>query len=178
MESKTRLQLFYAEMESPLGPFTLFASEKGLCSVEFGKAEQAMMKMKLNKQFLKYEFIHDDEKLSEAMKQLREYFYGTRTSFQLPLDLRGTPFQLKVWNELQRVHYGETVSYKRLAELIGKPKAVRAVGGANNQNPIPIIIPCHRVIGSNGALVGYGGGIDKKEFLLNLEKQLLNEYTS
>ncbi|MFA8440048.1 methylated-DNA--[protein]-cysteine S-methyltransferase [Pueribacillus sp. YX66] len=178
MESKTRLQLFYTEMESPLGPLTLFASEKGLCSIEFGKVEQAMLKMKMNKHFLKHEFTHNDEKLSDAMKQLKEYFYGRRTSFQLPLDLRGTPFQLKVWNELQHVHYGETMSYKRVAELIGKPKAVRAVGGANNQNPIPIIIPCHRVIGSNGALVGYGGGIEKKEFLLNFEKQFLNEYSS
>ncbi len=178
MESKVKLHLAYAEMESPLGPLTLFATEEGLCSLEYSEAEQAIMKMKLNKHFFKHECERDEERLSEPIKQLNEYFYGTRTSFQLPLDLRGTPFQLKVWQVLQTIQYGETMSYKQVAERIGMPKAVRAVGGANNQNPIPIIIPCHRVIGSNGALVGYGGGLDKKAHLLALEKQMEKKHTS
>lgn len=178
MESKTRLQLYYSEMESPLGSLTLFASDEGLCSLEYEQAEQAIMKMKMNKHFTKYTFLRAEERLLEATKQLREYFYGKRTSFQLPLDLRGTPFQLKVWHVLKNIRYGETMSYKQVAERLGKPKAVRAVGGANNQNPIPIIIPCHRVVGSNGALVGYAGGLDKKEYLLQLEKQSLKKHTS
>lgn len=178
MESNLRQQVYYAEMESPIGPLTLFSSHKGICSIHFGSQEQTIMKVKLNKYFLKHDFIQDDTKLSEAIHQLQQYFFGTRTTFQLPLDLRGTPFQLKVWNALQHIGYGETATYKRIAELIGNPKAVRAVGGANNQNPVSIVIPCHRVIGSNGALVGYGGGLDKKEYLLNLEKNLVNQLTS
>ncbi len=178
MESKTKEILYYSEMESPLGPLTLFLSAIGLCSLQFGPIDHAIIKTKMNKHFLKDKFILDDSKLDDVKKQLVEYFRGTRKAFQLPLDLRGTPFQLKVWKQLQAIHYGETMSYKEVAEAIGIPKAVRAVGGANNQNPIPIIIPCHRVIGSNGALVGYGGGLERKEHLLNLEKGTVNYLSS
>lgn len=178
MESNRKLQLYYDEMESPLGPLTLFASAYGLCSLQFGSSEEAIVKMKRNRHFVKCEFEYRPEIVHEAIQQLKQYFNGTRTSFQLPLDLRGTPFQLKVWEELQQIPYGRTVSYKKIAELIGRPKAVRAIGGANNQNPLPIIVPCHRVVGSNGALVGYGGGLDKKEYLLNLESKLLKKHTS
>lgn len=178
MESNRKLQLYYGEMESPIGPLTLFASECGLCSLQFAASEEAIVKMKRNHHFAKCEFEYRPEAVQEAIQQLKQYFEGMRTSFQLPLDLRGTPFQLKVWEELQHIAYGKTVSYKKIAELIGRPKAVRAVGGANNQNPLPIIVPCHRVVGSNGALVGYGGGLDKKEYLLNLESRLLKKHTS
>lgn len=103
--------------------------------------------------------------------QLDEYFNGNRTDFDLEIKfLQGTDFQKKVWNELRKIPYGETISYKELAERIGNPKACRAVGGANNKNPLGIIVPCHRVIGANGKMVGYAEGIDKKEFLLKLEK--------
>ena len=108
--------------------------------------------------------------LAEAAKQLREYFSGKRTKFDLPLALGGTEFQRRVWKALQDIPYGETRSYKEIAAMAGNEKACRAVGMANNRNPIAIVIPCHRVIGASGDLVGYGGGLDKKVFLLDLEK--------
>lgn len=109
--------------------------------------------------------------LAEAGKQLSEYFHGQRKEFQLPFVLDGTEFMLRVWNALQTIPYGETRSYKEIAEMIGNEKACRAVGMANNRNPISILIPCHRVIGANGDLIGYGGGLDKKVYLLHLENQ-------
>jgi len=105
--------------------------------------------------------------------ELREYFAGKRRTFDFPLAPRGTPFQLAVWNELLNIPWGETISYAELAFRIGKPSAVRAVGAANGANPIPVIIPCHRVIGSNGSLTGYGGGIERKQWLLALEGRRL-----
>ncbi len=110
--------------------------------------------------------------IKEAAKQLNEYFDGSRKSFDLPLDPQGTEFQKKVWNALCSIPYGETRSYKQIAEQVGNPKAARAVGMANNKNPIMIFVPCHRVIGSNGKLVGYASGLDTKEKLLSLEKAL------
>lgn len=114
--------------------------------------------------------IEETDLIKECFKQLKEYFEGNRMKFDLPLDARGTEFQKKVWNELLNIHYGETKSYKDIAVAIGNEKACRAIGMANNKNPIPIIIPCHRVIGSNGKLVGYAGGLNVKEKLLNIEK--------
>ncbi len=112
----------------------------------------------------------ETELLLRAKGQLEEYFAGTRKTFDLPLHAKGTAFQQKVWEQLQLIPYGETRSYGQIAAAIGNPNASRAVGGANNKNPIGIIIPCHRVIGVNGALVGYAGGLDVKETLLALEK--------
>jgi len=111
----------------------------------------------------------DDPYLFGALNQLREYFSGERKKFNLPLDLEGTDFQKKVWKELQRIPYGKTISYKTLSEKIGNVKAIRAVGKANGQNPVAIIVPCHRVIGSDGNLTGYASGLDIKEKLLLLE---------
>ena len=108
--------------------------------------------------------------LAQAVDQLEAYFSGERTTFDLPLDAEGTVFQRSVWEALRRIPYGETRSYGQIAEAIGKPKAGRAVGMANHRNPIAIIIPCHRVIGSDGSLVGYGGGLNVKTFLLRLEQ--------
>ena len=112
--------------------------------------------------------------LKEAFRQLDEYLDGKRQGFDLPLAPQGTPFQQKVWQALQTIPYGETRSYKQIAEQIGNPLGCRAVGMANNKNPIGIIIPCHRVIGANGKLVGYAGGLDLKTQLLNLEKKNKN----
>ncbi|MDO4300124.1 MAG: methylated-DNA--[protein]-cysteine S-methyltransferase [Clostridia bacterium] len=112
-----------------------------------------------------------NSELSErAYTELNEYFEGKRKSFDLPIKAEGTEFQINVWKELTEIPYGETISYGELARRIGNPKASRAVGGANNKNPIIIVIPCHRVIGANGSLVGYGGGIEVKRYLLDLEK--------
>lgn len=107
-----------------------------------------------------------------GIQQLREYFRGERTNFDLPLEFHGTAFQQKVWRALLDVPFGETASYGDIARAIGKPKAVRAVGGANAKNPISIVAPCHRIIGSNGTLTGYGGGLWRKEWLLAHEKQI------
>jgi methylated-DNA-[protein]-cysteine S-methyltransferase len=112
-------------------------------------------------------------RLEDLSTQLTEYFSGRRKRFDLELAPKGTPFQLAVWNELQNIGYGDTISYAELARRIGKPAAIRAVGAANGANPIPVIIPCHRVIGSNGTLTGYGGGIERKQWLLALEGRRL-----
>jgi methylated-DNA-[protein]-cysteine S-methyltransferase len=109
---------------------------------------------------------------TEAVRQLRAYFAGQLRRFDLPLDMRGTDFQLRVWRELERIPYGETRSYLQIAEAIGAPRAVRAVGAANGANPVPIVVPCHRVIGASGKLVGYGGGLPLKKRLLQLEGAL------
>lgn len=108
--------------------------------------------------------------LDEAARQLEEYFKGERKQFDLPLNPKGTVFQQQVWEALCKIPYGETRSYKEIAEMIGNPKACRAVGGANNKNPIMILIPCHRVIGADGKLIGYDGGLKLKSYLLDLEK--------
>lgn len=110
------------------------------------------------------------ELLDLAYRQLDEYTMGRRRSFDFPIKVEGTEFQKKVWNALKTIPYGETRTYKEIAKLIGNPKAVRAVGGANNKNKLPIVIPCHRVIGASGKLVGYAGGLDIKEKLLNVER--------
>lgn len=115
--------------------------------------------------------VVETELISEAASQLREYLDGRRREFSLPLSPSGTDFMKDVWRQLQEIPYGSTASYKEVAERIGRPRAVRAVGRANNLNPIPIFIPCHRVIGSNGKLVGYAGGLDLKKHLLDLESK-------
>ena len=117
------------------------------------------------------ENLNETPLLKEAIKQINEYLDGARKDFDIPLSLEGTEFQIKVWNELKKIPYGETRSYKEIAVGIGNEKACRAVGMANNKNPIMIVVPCHRVIGANGKLVGYEGGLDLKEKLLNIEKK-------
>ncbi|MBO8163575.1 MAG: methylated-DNA--[protein]-cysteine S-methyltransferase [Brevibacillus sp.] len=161
----------YRVMESPIGSLLIASTEKGVCLIEFGAGETAMFS--LGKWCRRWRFeVKADANADlnrQAIRQLEQYFSGTRQAFELPLDLYGTPFQKKVWLELLKIPYGEVRTYKDIALAIGAARAVRAVGGANNQNPVPIVIPCHRVIGSNGALVGYGGGLSIKEALLRLE---------
>ena len=115
--------------------------------------------------------LEETELILQCKMQLDEYFRGERKTFDLPLAPKGTDFQKKVWNALQKIPYGETKTYGEIAAAVGNPKAARAVGMANNKNPIGIIIPCHRVVGANGKLVGYAGGMDKKEWLLQLERK-------
>ena len=138
----------------------LVATETHLINIQFTQPQKAL--------------LQTTELLSMATIQLDEYFQGKLTTFSLPFKLTGTPFQLAVWKELQNIPYGQTTSYKEIAQKINKPKACRAVGMANNKNPLPIIIPCHRVIGSNGKLIGYAGGLNLKNYLLELEKSHTN----
>ena len=148
----------YAVMNSPLGLLTLKASEKGLSAIHFGSVVPSHA-------------VVDFYAHRENLKQLQEYFDGERMAFDLPLDIEGTPFQLAVWKELQNIPYGETRTYGEIARQIGKPGAARAVGMANHENPVAIVIPCHRVVGSDGSLTGYAGGLDLKKKLLELELQ-------
>lgn len=152
--------VYYDEFSSPIGNLKIFERDGKIVEIAFEKDEV------LNAGATK----KDSEVIKQCKKELEEYFLGVRKSFSLEIiQLQGTEFQLKVWNELLNIPYGEVVSYKYIAENIGSPKGYRAVGNANNKNPIPIIVPCHRVVGSDKKLVGYAGGLDIKEFLLKLE---------
>jgi methylated-DNA-[protein]-cysteine S-methyltransferase len=150
--------------ESPVGPLTLVSDGQALTAVHFAEQKHYTAPAPT---------LKGDKVLDLTRKQLDGYFAGRRTSFDLPLAPQGTAFQVRVWNALLRIAYGETKSYGAIAQLIGSPKAVRAVGAANGRNPIPVIIPCHRVIGANGALTGFGGGMARKEYLLDLERGAL-----
>jgi O-6-methylguanine DNA methyltransferase len=166
------------EIDSPVGPLVLLAADGRLCRVEFGRMDdrRAALAAWADRAGLGGEFRHapEDPLLSEAAAQLAAYFRGERVRFELPTAMYGTPFQRAVWEALAAIPYGEVRSYKAIAEAVGRPSAVRAVGGANNRNPLPIIVPCHRVVGADGALVGYAGGLDAKSRLLELERQTAN----
>jgi methylated-DNA-[protein]-cysteine S-methyltransferase len=157
--------VFCTQVNSPVGPLLLAGNERGLREVRFVEGRRPRPASPDWKQ--------DAAPFAEAIRQLRAYFAGERKDFDLPLVVEGTDFQLRVWESLRTIPYGQTVSYLQLAERIGNPKAVRAVGLANGANPIPIIIPCHRVIGSNGSLTGFGGGLPTKQKLLALESRQL-----
>lgn len=155
--------IYYAYMDSPVGKLLLAGNEEGLKCVGFPSGKGAVKPDK--------HWIPRDEPFREVIRQLQAYFAGTLREFDLPLAPEGTPFQLAVWSALRRIPYGGTVSYGEIARSIGKPKAMRAVGGANGRNPIPIIVPCHRVIGCDGSLTGFGGGLTVKQKLLDLERR-------
>jgi methylated-DNA-[protein]-cysteine S-methyltransferase len=155
----------YTRLASPLGELLLTAEDgclTGLYLPAGGDARHAAARPGPAR--------GDDAAFAAARRQLDEYFAGERTAFDLPVAPAGTPFQLAVWSELQRIGHGATTTYAELARRIGRPTAIRAVGAANGANPISIVIPCHRVIGSNGSLTGYGGGLEAKRFLLDLER--------
>jgi methylated-DNA-[protein]-cysteine S-methyltransferase len=153
--SEGTIRMVQSIIDSPVGPLTIVGDQEGLRSVLFGaQNEGSGVRGGI---------------VDEAVRQLHAYFSGKLTRFDLPLKPEGTPFQLAVWEQLLKIPYGKVISYGDLAKRIGKPNSSRAVGAANGSNPIPIIIPCHRVIGSNGRLTGYGGGIHIKEALLKLE---------
>lgn len=142
-------------IESEIGPLTIRGNDEAICEVHFGA----------------YGEERSGPILEQAAQQLREYFAGERREFDLTLEPKGTDFQISVWKALLAVPYGETRSYGEIAAAIGNPKASRAVGMANNKNPIAIIIPCHRIVGANGSLTGYAGGLDTKRTLLALEAE-------
>ncbi|MBE5960688.1 MAG: methylated-DNA--[protein]-cysteine S-methyltransferase [Lachnospiraceae bacterium] len=132
----------------------------------------ALTALYVDRSYAQYHEDSEDAIMKQAYQQLMEYFDGKRKEFDVPIHLEGTDFQKKVWNALCTIPYGSTCSYADIARKIGNPKAYRPVGGANNKNPIMIIVPCHRVIGANGRIIGYGPGIDIKKKLINLEKQM------
>ena len=156
--------IWYDELPTPIGRLRLVADAQGLREVWFETGR--------HRKSPQPDWVHAAKPLAETRRQLEEYFAGERTHFELRLHPIGTPFQLAVWEELGRIPYGVTISYAELARRIGQPAAVRAVGAANGRNPIPIILPCHRVIGSNGSLTGFGGGLPTKRFLLAMEHRI------
>jgi methylated-DNA-[protein]-cysteine S-methyltransferase len=155
----------YATMPSPVGELLLMADDGRLTGLYLRSDRHA-----------RHAAAHpgaarrDDAALAAVRRQLEQYFSGARSSFDVPLAPAGTPFQQDVWTELRRIGYGRTITYAELAARIGRPTAIRAAGAANGANPVSIVIPCHRVIGSNGTLTGYGGGLEAKRFLLALER--------
>lgn len=149
-------------MNSPIGELTLVAGEQGLHEIRFGRDMNGV------------DLITDNLVLQATQQQLQEYFMGDREQFDLPLKPKGTEFQQNVWQVLLTVKHGCLASYQDIANSIGNPKAVRAVGAANGRNPIPIVIPCHRIIGSNGKLTGYAGGLNIKDQLLRLEGAIIS----
>lgn len=154
--------MYYCYFESPVGRL-LLAGRAELESLHFPRGK--------TRKEPETDWIYNEAIFLAAIDQLGAYFKGERTGFDLELNVQGTDFQKRVWQELVRIPYGETISYGELAKRIGNPKASRAVGMANGKNPISIIIPCHRVIGKNGSLTGFGGGIEVKKKLLDLEKK-------
>ena len=155
--------MYYCYLETPIGDLLLAGDDEALSLVSFPEGSR--------RQEPEPDWIYSEKPFAEARRQLTAYFDGTLKEFDLELRPNGTEFQLRVLEELQKIPYGTTTSYGDIAKRIGRPKAMRAVGAANGRNPIPIIIPCHRVIGSTGDLTGFGGGLDTKEALLRLEAE-------
>jgi methylated-DNA-[protein]-cysteine S-methyltransferase len=157
------MSLSFKFLDSPVGKLKLIASETGLVAVLWENDNPRRVPLS--------DLVEDSNQpiLLEAEQQLKEYFAGKRCSFSIPLDMRGTPFQKDVWRALLAIPFGETLSYGQIANQLGKSSASRAVGAANGRNPLSIVVPCHRVIGSTGKLTGFAGGLDAKSHLLNLE---------
>ncbi|MCU1302834.1 MAG: cysteine methyltransferase [Candidatus Sulfotelmatobacter sp.] len=169
--------LHLTNIDSAIGPLFLAASDRGLVALEFDARLPGQQSIRPNPRHLREE--HHDVRFENAScsmqryaDELEEYFSGKRREFNFPLDLRGTDFQLACWRALLAIPYGETRTYADIARAVGKPNAFRAVGMANNRNPIAIVVPCHRVLASDGTLCGYGGGLDVKRKLLELEGAL------
>jgi len=161
-------KVFFTVMNSPIGPLTLTSNGSSLTGVYFeGRGGPAGPDS---------DWERTDSRLRAATEQLEQYFAGERSIFQLPLSPEGTPFQRKVWDALVRIPFATTLSYGELACRIGLPGAARAVGQANGSNPLAVIVPCHRVIGSNGRLTGYGGGKERKRWLLNFERRVSHRH--
>ena len=166
--------LLYTTMPSPIGPLFLAASDRGLVALEFEARLPGQQTIRPNpraplRPSKSLHFEHSEGEMRSYMLALDEYFQGQRRSFVFPLDLRGSDFQLACWRALQTIPYGETRSYADIARAVGRPQGFRAVGMANHRNPIAIVVPCHRVIASDGTLCGYGGGLEVKRKLLELE---------
>lgn len=156
--------IYYDDMPSPVGRLRLVADGDSLRQVWFERERHPKA--------MGEDWVRNSDAVAFARQQLEEYFAGTRQIFDLPLRPLGTPFQCEVWQALAHIPYASTISYGQLAQRLGQPLAVRAVGAANGRNPLPIILPCHRVIGANGSLTGFGGGLPTKRWLLTMEDQV------
>ena len=157
------MKTYHTTIPSPIGAITLTASDRGITGL--------YMENHKGYPVITADWDQDVAPFRDLHRQLDAYFAGKLQKFDVPLDLKGTPFQLEVWRALMDIPYGETATYLQQAIRISRPAAIRAVGTANGRNPISIIVPCHRVIGTNGSLTGYGGGLDRKRYLLELEKK-------
>lgn len=159
-------RLYRSALDSPIGRLELISSSRGLVAVQIGQRGRHRLDRWLRRQMPGAEMVDAGHEHGKFSGQIREYFEGRRRIFELPLDLRGSQFQRKVWAEVAKIPFGCTATYGEIAHLTGRPRASRAVGAANGANPLPIVIPCHRVIGSDGSLAGYGGGLATKRWLL------------
>lgn len=162
-------EIAYARLESEVGTVWVASTQVGVCKISLGSDQSGAFLSWLSKNVGAGRPLEEPDMVGAALSQLREYFSGSRRVFDLPLDVRGTMFQRTVWSQVVRIPYGATVSYGDIAQLVGKPRASQAVGGAVGANPLPIVIPCHRVIGAHGELTGFGSGLGVKEALLRLE---------
>lgn len=162
-------EIAYARLESQIGTVWVASTEEGICKVSLGRGRSGAFFSWLSEHIGPREPREEPDVMAFALSQLHEYFSGARQTFDLPLDVRGTTFQRAVWSQVVRIPYGATATYGDIAQLVGKPKASRAVGRAVGANPLPVVIPCHRVIGAQGALTGFGAGLNIKEALLRLE---------
>ena len=170
--------ILISRLTTELGPMFICATEKGICLLEFVDRRMLETEFKDLQRLLKANIVAgENSHIKQAQQEITEYFNGTRTTFNVALDTPGTEFQNAVWACLKRIPYGKTCSYQQQAEKINNPKAVRAVASANGFNRIAIIIPCHRVIGKNGKLTGYGGGLERKRWLIEHESKILNTFT-
>jgi methylated-DNA-[protein]-cysteine S-methyltransferase len=158
--------MLYTTVDSPIGTLLLLGDGQALRGLHMQGGRTAIR--------VRPEWERADEPFARVEAQLAEYFEGRRTAFDVPLELAGSPFQRRVWQALQEIPYGETTSYGELARRVGAPSAARAVGVANSQNPVAVIVPCHRVIGADGSLTGFGGGLERKRLLLELESGVLS----
>lgn len=175
--------LLFTVHPSPVGPLFLAASERGLVALEFDKRLPGQQTIRPNPRDLRSEtkdvrFERSDKALRRYITELEQYFLGSRKEFSFPLDLRGTEFQLACWQALLAIPYGETRTYADIARAVGNPQGFRAVGMANNRNPVAIVVPCHRVIASDATLCGYGGGLEIKRKLLELEGALSGTFAA
>lgn len=161
------MKRFAARSECPLGPVFLVSKGSGLAGLYFEGQRHSP------RDAAEWSWEAELPVFAETLRQLAEYFAGKRQSFELPLEPEGTPFQRDVWRELEAIPHGATLTYSELAQRVGRPKAARAVGAAVGRNPLSILIPCHRVVGQNGSLTGYAGGLDRKSALLELEARAL-----
>lgn len=164
---------YYTTLDTPIQSLFIISSGKGLVNIQFFDNHHSIPFHNFKKEHADATCIADQSKNKIVLEQLRGYFNGTLRIFSVPLDIQGTSFQKQVWEAITQVPYGKTCSYGEIAKRIGKPTAARAVGMANHNNPIPIVIPCHRIIGADGSLTGYGAGISIKEKLLHLEQKNL-----